>query len=77
MPLAAAASASGASVAKPTPRASKTIRRHLTEDGELSGEVRAMMAENRLQRMSLDDLLEEQDQQQEQDAEQSHQESRR
>ncbi len=57
--------------------ASKTIRRHLTEDGELSGEVRAMMAENRLQRMSLDDLLEEQDQQQEQDAEQSHQESRR
>lgn len=55
---------------------SKTIRRHLTEDGELSGEVRAMMAENRLQRMSLDDLLEQQ-QEPEQDAESSRQASRR
>lgn len=36
----------------------KVIRRHLTEDGELSSEVRAMVAENRLQRMSLDELLE-------------------
>jgi len=38
--------------------ARKVIRRHLTEDGELSSEVRAMVAENRLQRMSLDELLE-------------------
>ena len=36
----------------------KVIRRHLKEDGELSNEVRAMMAENRLQRMSLEELLE-------------------
>ena len=41
--------------------ASKAIRRHLTEDGELSSEMRAMMAENRLQRLSLDDLLGDQD----------------
>jgi hypothetical protein len=41
--------------------ATRTIRRHLNEDGELSGEVRAMMAESRLQRMSLDDLLSEQE----------------
>ncbi|MEP7291158.1 MAG: hypothetical protein ABI835_05215 [Chloroflexota bacterium] len=40
---------------------SKVIRRHLKEDGELSGEVRAMMAESRLQRMSLDELLSEQE----------------
>ena len=33
------------------------IRRHLREDGEISSEMRAMMAESRLQRMSLDDLL--------------------
>jgi hypothetical protein len=37
------------------------IRRHVREDGELSNEVRAMMAENRLQRMSLDELLSDQD----------------
>lgn len=36
----------------------KVIRRHLKEDGELSSEVRVMMAENRLQHMSLDELLE-------------------
>ncbi len=40
---------------------SKVIRRHLNEDGELSSEVRAMVAENRLQKMSLDELLDEQD----------------
>jgi hypothetical protein len=40
----------------------KTIRRHLTEDGELSGEIRAMMAEDtKLERMSLDELLEAQE----------------
>ncbi len=39
----------------------KVIRRHLTEDGELSSEVRAMVAENRLQRMSLDELLDPQE----------------
>jgi hypothetical protein len=39
----------------------KVIRRHVREDGELSNEVRAMMAENRLQRMSLDELLSDQD----------------
>lgn len=37
--------------------ASRVIRRHLSEDGEISSELRAAMAENRLQRMSLDDLL--------------------
>lgn len=58
--------------------ASKAIRRHLTEDGELSGEIRAMMAENRLQRMSLDDLLEQQDEpEQEADDRQNRQASRR
>lgn len=39
---------------------STVIRRHLREDGELSSEVRAMVAESRLQRMSLDELLSEQ-----------------
>ncbi len=37
------------------------IRRHITEDGEISNELRATLAENRLQRMSLDELLELQD----------------
>lgn len=41
--------------------ASKAIRRHINADGELSNEVRAMMAENRLGKLSLDDLLAEQD----------------
>ncbi|MEO8392850.1 MAG: hypothetical protein ABI700_07645, partial [Chloroflexota bacterium] len=52
----------------------KVIRRHLKEDGELSNEVRAMMAENRLQRMSLDELLEPQ---QPEDSESERQQSRR
>jgi hypothetical protein len=38
----------------------KAIRRHLREDGELSNEVRAMLAESRLQKMSLDELLSDQ-----------------
>ena len=33
------------------------VRRHLSEDGELSNELRAAMAENRLQDVSLDELL--------------------
>lgn len=33
------------------------LRQHIQEDGELSHELRAMMAENRLARVSLDDLL--------------------
>ncbi len=40
---------------------SKAMRRHINADGELSNEVRAMMAENRLGKMSLDELLSEQD----------------
>jgi hypothetical protein len=56
---------------------SKAIRRHLTEDGELSGEVRAMMAENRLQRLSLDDLLSQQDAEQEADEETPRQQASR
>lgn len=40
---------------------STVIRRSMSEDGELSGEVRAMMADSRLQRISLDELLAEQD----------------
>lgn len=35
----------------------RRVRRHLTEDGEISNEMRATLAENRLQKMSLDDLL--------------------
>jgi hypothetical protein len=52
----------------------KVIRRHWKEDGELSSEVRAMMAENRLQRMSLDELLEPQ---QPEESERDQQQSRR
>lgn len=37
------------------------IRRHVREDGELSGEIRALMTESDLERVSLDDLLSEQD----------------
>lgn len=33
------------------------VRRHLSEDGEISQELRAAVSENRLQRMSLDELL--------------------
>jgi hypothetical protein len=35
----------------------KRVRRHITEDGEISNELRAAMAENRLQKLSLDELL--------------------
>ncbi len=38
----------------------KVIRRHIREDGEVSNEMRAMMAESRLQTLSLDELLAEQ-----------------
>ncbi|MBE2268214.1 MAG: hypothetical protein IAE80_08265 [Anaerolinea sp.] len=41
--------------------ASKAMRRHINADGELSNEVRAMMAENRLGKLSLDELLDDQD----------------
>jgi hypothetical protein len=37
------------------------IREHIQEDGEISAELRAAMAENRLQKMSLDELLADQD----------------
>lgn len=37
------------------------IRRHLGEDGEISSEMRAVLAENRLQTMSLEDLLADQE----------------
>ena len=37
--------------------ASRVVRRHLSEDGEISNELRAAMAENRLQELSLDELL--------------------
>lgn len=37
------------------------VRRHLSEDGEISNELRAAMAENRLQKISLDDLLADQE----------------
>ena len=40
---------------------SRAIRRHISEDGEINNEVRAMMAENRLQKLSLDELLAEQE----------------
>ncbi|MBZ0301909.1 MAG: hypothetical protein K8J31_19325 [Anaerolineae bacterium] len=35
----------------------RVVRRHLSEDGEISNELRAALAENRLQEVSLDDLL--------------------
>lgn len=37
------------------------IRRHVREDGEISSEMRAMIEDSSLQRMSLDDLLQDQD----------------
>ncbi len=40
---------------------SADFRRHLGEDGEISSSMRAVLAENRLGQMSLDDLLGEQD----------------
>jgi hypothetical protein len=40
---------------------SKRVRRHLTEDGEISNELRASLADNRLNKMSLDELLAQQD----------------
>jgi hypothetical protein len=36
---------------------SKAIRRHLTDDGEISSGLRVALSENRLQKMSLDELL--------------------
>jgi hypothetical protein len=35
----------------------RIVRRHLSEDGEISSELRSTLAENRLEKMSLDDLL--------------------
>ena len=37
--------------------AGNSIRRHIGEDGEINTEMRAVMAENRQPKMSLDDLL--------------------
>ena len=37
--------------------AGANIRRHIGEDGEINTEMRAVMTENRLPKMSLDDLL--------------------
>ncbi|GAB4512579.1 MAG: hypothetical protein OHK0046_12340 [Anaerolineae bacterium] len=37
------------------------VNRHIGEDGEISSELRAALAENRLQRLSLDELLAYQD----------------
>lgn len=42
------------------PNATEAIRRHVVEDGEISPELRALIAENRLGRMSLDELLSDQ-----------------
>ena len=38
--------------------ADQAIRRHIGEDGEINTELRAVMAESRLPKMSLDELLE-------------------
>ena len=35
----------------------KRVRRHITEDGEISNELRTALAESRLQKLSLDELL--------------------
>ena len=42
------------------------IRRHIGEDGEINTEMRAVMTENRIPKMSLDDLLAYQDDEDEQ-----------
>lgn len=39
----------------------RAVRRHLTEDGEITGELKAALAANRLEKVSLDDLLADQD----------------
>jgi hypothetical protein len=39
----------------------EVVRRHLRDDGEISSELRAAMAENRLEQISLDDLLADQE----------------
>jgi hypothetical protein len=40
----------------------KVIRRHVQQDGELSNEMRQMLDDSRMERMSLDELLQEQEQ---------------
>lgn len=42
------------------------IRRHIGEDGEINTEMRAVMAESRLPKMSLDELLEYQEEEEQQ-----------
>jgi hypothetical protein len=44
------------------------IRQHIGEDGEISSELRAIVAESRLQPLSLDDLLAEQEAEQQRQA---------
>lgn len=44
----------------------KVIRRQLSADGEISSEMRAMLSDNRLQGMSLDELLDAQEPEQKQ-----------
>ncbi len=39
----------------------RAVRRHLTEDGEITGDLRAALATNRLEKISLDDLLADQE----------------
>lgn len=50
--------------------AAKVVRRHLTDDGEISNELRAALAESRLQKVSLDDLLAEQEEEEQSQARQ-------
>ena len=51
-----------------TESTSRVVRRHLSEDGEISNELKAAMAENRLQDVSLDELLAFQNEDEEQTA---------
>jgi hypothetical protein len=51
----------------------EVIRQHISDDGEISDEMRQMMAANRLEKMSLDDLLSDQPE----EAPQRQQQSRR
>ena len=48
------------------------IQRHLGEDGEINSEMKAILVENRLQKMSLDDLLAHQDEEADMDEARSH-----
>lgn len=48
----------------------RAVRRHLTEDGEITDELRTALATNRLEKISLDDLLADQEEDSENESQQ-------